>query len=502
MIRNRLRWLGFGLVASAGAGLLGLTSTIHAPYAYGDDTAYVIGGSGEPIPDQSFVDTVEQLFLAPNGYADYTPQALATPEGNSPLYTPVQSLTLDESEAQGVQILNSAILSQTENGNNVVVYGDSQSSTISSMEMANLLTLPESEQPGLDQLAFVLTGDPNNPAGGLFERFDGLTIPSVGITFNGATPDLYPTDIFTQEYDGFADFPQYPIDPLSDLNALLGVYFVHGTYENLTLQQVTPVADGGDAIPLPTDPAYGTETSYYLIPTADLPLLDPVRDIPVIGNPLADLLQPDLTVLVNIGYGNPDYGYSAGPDGYLPANVPTPFGLFPDVSLSTVAQDLITGAQTGWQDFESDISTEINEVETGGLSALLGSSDSSGTPSITLSELLTALSSDLSSPTAFSTTLTDIVNTLSGAVSTAYSTLVPTADVANALLTTLPTYDLTLFLDGIQEAADGNLSGLVDAIGNPIAADEALIPLAGLIDFAAIVNAAQTVASDLATLVP
>jgi PE-PPE domain len=102
-------------------GLLGLTSMGHAPFAYGDDTAYVIGGSGTPIPDQSFVDTVEQLFLAPNGYADYAPQALATPKGNSPLYTPVQSLTLDESEAQGVQILNGAILSQTENGNNVVI---------------------------------------------------------------------------------------------------------------------------------------------------------------------------------------------------------------------------------------------------------------------------------------------------------------------------------------------------------------------------------------------
>jgi hypothetical protein len=492
--------LGFGLLASAGASLLGLTTMMHAPFAYGDDTAFVIGGSGTPIPDQSFVDTVEQLFLTPNGYGDYAPQALATPEGNSPLYTPVQSLTLDESEAQGVKILNSAILAQTENGNNVVVYGDSQSSTISSMEMANLLTLPESEQPGLDQLAFVLTGDPNNPAGGLFERFDGLSIPSLGITFNGATPDLYPTDIFTQEYDGFADFPQYPIDPLSDLNALLGVYFVHGTYEDLTLEQVTPVADGGDAIPLPTDPAFGTETNYYLIPTTDLPLLDPVRDIPVVGNPLADLLQPDLTVLVNIGYGNPDYGYSAGPDGYLPANEPTPFGLFPDVNLSTVAQDLITGAQTGWQDFESDITTEINEFETGGLSALLGSS--SDTSSITLSELLTALSSDLSSPAAFDTTLTDIVNTLSGAASTAYSTLVPAANVANALLTTLPTYDLTLFLNGIQEAAGGNASGLLDAVGYPIAADEALVPLAGLIDFAAIANAAQTVAADLASLIP
>jgi hypothetical protein len=360
------------------------------------------------------------------------------------------------------------------------------------MEITNLLTLPQSEQPGLDQLAFVLTGDPNNPAGGLFERFDGLSIPSLGITFNGATPDVYPTDIFTQEYDGFADFPQYPIDPLSDLNALLGVYFVHGTYENLTLQQVTPVADGGDAIPLPTDPAFGTETNYYLIPTTDLPLLDPVRDIPIVGNPLADLLQPDLTVLVNIGYGNPDYGYSAGPDGYLPANEPTPFGLFPDINLSTVAQDLLTGAQTGWQAFESDISSEISEFETGGLSALLGSSSETSGPS--LSDLLTVLSSDLSSPEAFSNTITDIVNALSGAAATAYSTLVPAADVANALLTTLPNYDLTLFLNGLEA---GNV---VDAIGYPIAADEALIPLAGLIDFAAIANAAQTVAGDLAGL--
>ena len=456
---------------------------MHAPYAYGDDTAFVIGGSGTPIPDQSFVDTVEQLFLAPNGYANYAPQALATPEGNSPLYTPVQSLELDTSEAQGVTILNNAILSQTLNGNSVVVYGDSQSSTISSMEMAALSALPANEQPSLDQLAFVLTGDPNNPAGGLFERFDGLSIPSVGITFNGATPDLYPTDIFTQEYDGFADFPQYPIDPLSDLNALLGVYFVHGTYSDLSLEQVTPVADGGDAIQLPTDPAFGTETTYYLIPTADLPLLDPVRDIPIVGNPIADLLQPDLRVLVNLGYGNPDYGYSAGPDGYLPANEPTPFGLFPDINLSTVTQDLITGAQTGLQNFETDITAEINEVQTGGLSALLGSASDSSS----ISELVSALSS----PASFSTTLTDIVNAITSATSTAYSTLVPAADVANALLTTLPTYDVTLFLNGLEAGS------LIDAIGYPIAADEALVPLAGLIDFAAIANAAQTIATDL-----
>jgi len=44
-----------------------------------------------------------------------------------------------------------------------------------------------------------------------------------GITFGDPTPaDLYPTDIYTLEYDGFADFPQYPINPIADLNAFAG----------------------------------------------------------------------------------------------------------------------------------------------------------------------------------------------------------------------------------------------------------------------------------------
>lgn len=49
---------------------------------------------------------------------------------------------------------------------------------------------------------------------------------------------------------------------------------------------------------------------------------DPVRAIPVIGNPLADLLQTDLAYLISWGYGGP-------------ANVPAPSGLFPQLSDTT-----------------------------------------------------------------------------------------------------------------------------------------------------------------------
>jgi hypothetical protein len=32
------------------------------------------------------------------------------------------------------------------------------------------------------------------------------------------------------EYDGFADFPQYPLNVLADLNAIAGLLYVHPPY--------------------------------------------------------------------------------------------------------------------------------------------------------------------------------------------------------------------------------------------------------------------------------
>lgn len=40
-----LRWLSFGLLTTAGTGLLALTSILHSAFAFGDDTALVMGPS-------------------------------------------------------------------------------------------------------------------------------------------------------------------------------------------------------------------------------------------------------------------------------------------------------------------------------------------------------------------------------------------------------------------------------------------------------------------------
>ena len=103
-----------------------------------------------------------------------------------------------------------------------------------------------------DDVHFVLVGDTAAPNGGLLERFDSPRQRPFRSELRhhvrrSDSGDLYPTDIYTLEYDGFADFPQYPIDPLSDLNAFAGMIYEHLTYLDLDPGQIQ------NAIPLETD---------------------------------------------------------------------------------------------------------------------------------------------------------------------------------------------------------------------------------------------------------
>jgi hypothetical protein len=436
--------------------------------------ALVMGPSGLPLPPPSFVSAVNSLYIQPNSLGALA-QVLYTPENLFPTSPGIYAMTFDQSVSQGIAILNGAIFQQIAAGNTVTVFGYSQSAVISSLEMQNLAALPPGQRPSTSQLSFVLVGDPNNPNGGLFERFTGLSLPSVGFSFSGATPsNLYPTTIYTQEYDGYADFPRYPIDLPADLNALFGVAFLHGNYANLSPMQVIPVADGGQAIHLATQGP--TMTNYYVIPTQNLPLLDPLRFLPVVGNPLADLVQPDLKVIVNLGYGDPNYGYSTSP-----ANVPTPFGLFPNVSPVTVLNDLAAGVPQGINQAVSDLaSSSISVPPLPTLSSLTAALSNVSTGSLPVPTSPTSIASDLIG--GLQTASTTLSNDLVGAATNAVSVYLPTADIGLVLGVTLPTYDVNLFLGGIQTAVNGNPMGLVDAIGLPIAADTGLIPLAVLIE--------------------
>jgi hypothetical protein len=469
------------------ASALGLTGSTAASPVYGAaakatdpavDAILIMTGSGTATPSLTYLNDVSTRYLS-----NFTGplQAVSTPEGLYP-FTGVKDLTLDISLARGVTQLDNAInLAISPGGGNIAVLGYSQSAIIASMAMPQLLAqgyLPS-------QINFTLLGDISNPNGGVFPRFPDLSIPSLGITFGTATPSNdFPTTIWTQEYDGFADFPQYPINLLSDLNALFGIIYVHGTYPTLTAAQLA------SAITLPQSGA-PSMTTYEMIPTPNLPLLDPLRAIPLIGNPLADLVQPDLTYLVNWGYGNPNFGWSTGP-----ANVPTPFGFLPPLSDTTALGPLlISGTQQGVGAFVGDLSAEVptslpamslpgiaNALVTSGPSTLAALPTATSIPS-TITGILSGLESANN----------NIVGGLTTDFTTAYATLLPTADIATAITVSLPSYDFNLFINGITQAVNGDPVGLVNAFGDPIAADVGLTTLAGGFEAISIENALETI---------
>jgi PE-PPE domain/PE family len=383
----------------------------------------------------------------------------------------VKQLTFEASVTNGVQILDLTLQPLIAAGTPVSVFGYSQSAVVASLEMAKL----QAEGVPSSAVSFVIVGDPMNPNGGFFERFAGLVLPSLGVDFYGATPsNAYPTTIYTIEYDSFADFPRYPLDILSDLNIAFSL--THFDYQFLSTGQL----DG--AVPLSTSGP--TMTHYYAVPVTNLPLLNPIRGIPIIGSPIADLLQPDLTYLVNLGYGDPLYGWSTGP-----ANVPTPAGLLPPLSAFEQLPGLLaSGTQQGIQNFIGDLTgTGPNPVTLPSLSSLTSLLDpssgtsplypSSGTVSGTSTSTgpATGLSALAADPAALGSALSNVVNTFSGTASDVYGVLLPTADILNAAVTTIPSYDVNLFLDGILQAVNGQpVMGLSNAVGQPVASDVAL----------------------------
>ena len=445
----------------------------------------IMGPSGVPIPSQNYVDKVMQYYIRPGGLIglDPQPQVIFTPEGLYPI-TGVKSLPLNTSVNQGIQILSDT-LKALPDGTPTSVFGYSQSAIISGLlqggftvgtgSSAVTYTVPANIA---DSVNFVLVGNELNPDGGLLSRFTAtqyapaLNLPSLGLDFYGATPpSAYDTTNYTLEYDGFADFPRYPLNFLADLNAGLGLAFVHTKYAPgpdcksycTTLEQVQTAA------PLPTSvPAGSTvQEQYYFMPTNNLPLVEPLRLIPLIGNPIADLIQPVLKVIVDLGYGDAAHGFASGGQPF--ANQLVPFGLFPQVDPLEVVSRLINGVGEGINAFVNDftptgsIARELSAVSAPNLSTLT-----------------------LPSPDGLITGLQNIITKVTGAIgsSTAslYAGLLPTADLVNAIVVALPGYDVNLFLGGIKQMLSGDLiGGLVNAIGLPIAADVGLVTTASLV---------------------
>jgi hypothetical protein len=286
----------------------------------------VVGGTGYATVPPKLLNQIGAHYY-PTGGNMYS---LYTPEQFWPLTPQLGPLTLDQSVKLGTLNLDAAIQNQLAMGHSVNVWGTSQGATVESQEIRYLMA---HGSPGTDKVSFMLTGDPNNPDGGLMTRFPHLWLPGLGVHFTGPTPpdSPYQTTIYSNQYDGVANFPRYPLNVVSDANALAGFGFGAHDYVDNPYQTV-------DAHQLPTSPGYTGHTKYYMTLTQDLPLLDPIRyDVAQPWGPaVADLLQPDLRVIVDMGYGSGEY-----------ANIPTPASLIEIPNVPNIAHDLVLGTVQG-----------------------------------------------------------------------------------------------------------------------------------------------------------
>jgi hypothetical protein len=373
-VKRSLRSLGFVATVIFAVCALGWSSTMTAIVQLLATTAFILGGTQNPLVDpngfdpppmgnHSLVDsgsatdyvnaattkyivtTAAQRGDAATAFKDYNRVATYSPEEFWPTYG---TLTFNQSVAQGVHNLDDCVQGKPCTAHifvdpagaptsTYVVFGYSQSARIATIEKRNLIAMYRNPDGSWDDpidLSFVMIGNPNRPNGGILERFNGLTIPILDVTFDGATPTdtcdaaevcHLPTVDISRQYDGWSDFPAFPLNLLADINAVAGIAYLHPDYL-------------GDDVPGMAYQGTMGDTTYYLIPTGTLPILTPLAQIGVPA-PVLTALDAPLRVMAEWGY---DRTASPG--------APTQAGLFRVANPITDLVNLAVAIPTGWDD--------------------------------------------------------------------------------------------------------------------------------------------------------
>jgi hypothetical protein len=297
--------------------VLALASTVSSAVQLLATTALIMSGTFTPTPPPAFVDMAKNQFILPThpGQVINPFVAVTTPEEAWPV-TGLFDLPFGTSVQLGLGDLEAAMAAH--GNDNLVIFGHSQSSVIAYLEKRKLAEQFPIGTPA-PNIDFVTIGTLNLPNGGVMTRFWGLYLPFVDFYFNGPAPTdtQFDTDIITQRWDGFADFPIYPINLLAVLNAVAGFFYVHEEYEDVTL--------AGD----PSKYLVGThgDTDYYFFETENLPLFGPLRSFGV-PESLIDIVEPLAIFLVELGYRRD-----------IPPWIPSPARLIPIQDPSTVVGD-------------------------------------------------------------------------------------------------------------------------------------------------------------------
>ena len=312
-------------------------------------TALIMGGTFHPLmgpkdtPDfvTDYLDNAVNSHLNPafagpvdNAVAVYSPEE----------FFPIGRLTLDASVAEGRANLHRCLAggadcvynqdaavtpgvgpsAAPQTGDSLRVFGYSQSSVIASLAKRDLI---EGYDAGDAPVSFMFVANPMRPNGGVLMRGMGWpTIPILGISFGGASPTdsaqlpdgtyAYPTVDIARQYDGLGgDFPVRPLNLIALLNAFLGYGLLHGETVEVPFGEARYQGREGD-------------TSYYLIETDIVPLLQPLAFI--VPKPILKALDAPLRVLIEDAY-----------DREIGPGTPTAFNWWPTTDLFGLVVNLI-----------------------------------------------------------------------------------------------------------------------------------------------------------------
>ena len=170
----------------------------------------------------------------------------------------------------------------------LVVIGTSQGAMVVQQAEADLNNDPRVSS----DTTFILIADPNLGVGrGLY----GVHIPVLDYTPAALPETRFNTVVVINQYDGFTDPVTRPWNLLTDLNALMGIVYVHPYAQNADLSTV-PVED----ITVTTNDQHGTTTVYH-VPTEHLPLTTPLRQLGI-PNKIVDRIDSALRPIIDRGY--------------------------------------------------------------------------------------------------------------------------------------------------------------------------------------------------------
>ena len=308
-----------------------LGGTKHPLSVPGDTPSYIDGYAS-----WAYDNFIAGSGLCTGGNPGCAQVAVRTPEQFWPV-TGLDSLKFDASVALGLDNLD-ACLRGTEctvtdppytstgqrrlTDTSYTVFSYSQGGTVAGLMKSDLIT-----DPSAGPVNFVFVSNPNRPNGGILERFVGIHIPILDVTFNGATvtdsPQQNPltTVDIVHQYDPVADFPTNPLNAMAMANALVGFAYEH--------------PEGGTGTP-ELQGQY-QDSTYYLVPTEVLPLVRPLTIVPYLGPLMATVMDPPLRVLVETGF-----------DRTVNPGAPTPAKYLYAPDPCDVAANTLEAIPTGW----------------------------------------------------------------------------------------------------------------------------------------------------------